>query len=284
MESPISLKEIQYLEFEILKYIKNVCEQNGLRYYLAYGTLIGAVRHQGFVPWDDDMDIQMPREDYLKFVAIVKKNPHPYYRLLSRETSNKYTYLWPKVIDTRTRMTQYGSYLEKEKIGLFVDIFLLDGAGNSREEAEATYCEAYSVFHRYRRSVLPMFFRGENKLISFLKWIHHIPEKAAGIHYWMEQHERVCRKKRFDECKYVGALGAGTMEPSRNIWERESFGNGRPVSFMGEAFMAPDNWDAVLRPEYGGYMELPPPYQQKAHHYYKLEVLDPGLLNASLCE
>ncbi len=270
----VSLKTIQNLEFEILKYIRDICDANGLRYYLAYGTLIGAVRHQGFIPWDDDMDIHMPRPDYMKFVEIVKANPHPYYKLISRETEPRFTLLVAKMIDSRTKLTQISLWKEKVQLGLFVDIFVLDGAGNTLEEAEAIYQKGYDCFQHWGNANTRMFYPGKGKFYSFRKWIRYSPERYYGVRRWMDRHFSLCVQKTYDTCEYISAMAAGTPQASRNVWRRDSFGVGKNVIFNEEVFRAPANWDAVLRPEYGGYMEPPPPYLQFAHHVYNLEVPD----------
>lgn len=274
MDRTVPLETVQNCEFEMLEFIKQVCDSHGLRYYLAYGTLLGAVRHQGFIPWDDDIDIHMPRKDYLKFVEIIQRNKHPYYRLVSRETAPEYTMLWPKLIDTRTKLIQFGNYIEHVPLGIFLDIFILDGAGNSQEEAENWYRQAYLHYREVKRAALKMFSPWESRCISFLRWIHHIPEKIMGIRFWIDRHIAFCEKRAYDDYEYVGAMGASTPEAPRNIWKKEWFGNGTDVMFMGEAFRAPCNWDAVLRPEYGDYMVLPPIEQRSSNHRYTLELSD----------
>ena len=274
----IPLSVIQNGVFEILKYVRDVCDRNGLRYFLAYGTLIGAVRHQGFIPWDDDIDLHMPREDFLRFAEIMTHEPHPYYRLLAKETSG-YTRTMAKVIDSRTILRQQICLDDgKEQMGLFLDIFLLDGAGNTWEEAEDTYRQAYSVYRHWERSIKKAFFPGQNGLYTFLLWMKHTPERAAGMRYWMKKHDEICMQHPYDESSYVGAMGAGTSDPGRNIWRREWFGNGTDVVFNGEMFRAPDNWDAVLRPEYGDYRILPPEEDRVPHHSFTLEIPDPKVM------
>lgn len=274
---PLSL--IQNGVFEILKYVRDVCDQNRLTYYLAYGTLIGAVRHQGFIPWDDDIDIHMPREDFLRFAEIVTRRPHPYYRLLSKETSEGYTRIMAKVIDSRTILTQKICLDDgTEPLGLYLDIFLLDGAGNTREEAVKTYQQAYSIYRHWERSIKKAFFEGQNGLYTFLLWLKHTPERAAGMRYWMKKHDEICERHPYAESIYVGAMGAGTWNPDRNIWKKEWFGDGRDAVFNGEIFRVPDNWDAVLRPEYGDYWTLPPEDERRPHHSFSLEIPDPGVM------
>ena len=275
MDNAIPLRAIQNGEFGILKYIKDVCDQNGLKYYLAYGTLIGAVRHHGFIPWDDDVDIHMPRGDYRKFVEIVTNNPHPFYRLIARETSPKFTLALAKVIDNRTNLRQISPWREKVPLGIYVDIFILDGAGDSWEEACQTYETAYSIYSHWRWAVRKVFVPGRSRKKTLRQWIKHIfPEKVRGVRYWINKLDSFSMQKAYNDCRFVAAMAAGTPEASRNVWERAWFGEGTNIFFNGESVRAPDNWDAVLRPEYGDYMEFPPPEKQKPHHNYELDIPD----------
>ncbi len=284
MPDTIPLKVIQNCEFDILKYIKSVCDQNGLKYFLAYGTLIGAVRHQGFIPWDDDMDIHMPREDYMRFVEIVQHNPHPYYKLISKETSPIYNYIWAKLIDSRTELIQISPIKQRVPLGLFVDIFILDGAGDTIEEAEKAYDHAYSVYrHRIKVAATvkmgaPVLIQKESIIQTAFKWSKHILKRLTGARYWMNLHEKICLQRAYHDSEYVSAFGAGTYPPSRNVWKRDSFGEGTDVIFNGEIFRAPCNWDEVLRPEYGDYMTLPPPEKRQSKHTYEIH------MNQSLIE
>ena len=274
MENNLSVDVIQSIEFEILKYVKQICDLNGLRYYLAYGTLIGAVRHQGFIPWDDDVDIHMPRDDYYRLVSYVKQNPHPYYRLISPETNSTFTHILAKVIDTRTKLTQKTHWSERVQLGVYVDIFLLDGAGHSLPEAEATYLAAYSYYKQWEKSATIMFPPGANKRHAFNRWCHYLPAKMLGVHYHIDKHTSFCVQKPYDQYEYVAAMAAATPEPSRNIWKREWFGDGTAVLLNDTVFRAPQNWDAILRPEYGDYMQLPPEEKRHSHHSFELEIPD----------
>ena len=280
MGNNISLEIIQNCEFGILKYIKSVCDKNGLKYFLAYGTLIGAVRHHGFIPWDDDIDIHMPREDYLKFLDIIDKDPHPYYRLISRETSPRFSHILSKMVDTRTKLTQRTYWSEKVPLGLYVDIFILDGAGNTRAEAESVYREAHNLYTHWQNACTILFPPNKSRRKSLKKWIRNLPDKVRGVRYWMDKHTEFCSQHPYYQSEFVSATGAGSRNPDRNIWERSCFGEGIEMPFCGELFRVPANWDAVLRPEYGDYTVLPPPEKRRSTHRYDLEIPDPAVLNA----
>ena len=278
MSTSIPLELIQTCELEILKHIRDLCDRNGLTYFLAYGSLIGAVRHQGFIPWDDDVDIHMPREDYLKLAEIMAREQHPYYRLISRETSPKFSHILAKVIDTRTKLRQRTYWSEKVPLGIYVDVFLLDGAGDTPEEAEAAYTEAYLCYRHWERAATIMFPPNKGHRYYFRKWLHNIPEKLKGVRYWMDQHTALCMRKSYYDCEFVAAMGAGSKSPARNVWKRDWFGNGTEVVFCGEFFRVPENWDLILRPEYGDYMQLPPPEKRVSRHSYDLTIPDPTVL------
>ena len=116
-------KEVKQIELDILEYVHNFCEENGLKYIMNYGTLIGAVRHKGFIPWDDDIDISMPRADYEKLIASFPKNGR--YKILDHRTSKDYFNNFVKVIDTNTKIVDNRNDKTYES-GLFIDIFPMD--------------------------------------------------------------------------------------------------------------------------------------------------------------
>lgn len=120
----ISFEEMKKVELEILSFFADFCETHNLRYFLAYGTLIGAIRHKGFIPWDDDVDIQMPREDYDILISLFNIGNDSPYRLISPlEKQSCYTIV--KIIDTRTIKIENG--IKNDPLGIDIDIFPLDG-------------------------------------------------------------------------------------------------------------------------------------------------------------
>ena len=123
----ISPAEFRIHMMDILQDMQRFCEEKGLRYYLSYGSLLGAVRHKGFIPWDDDIDIWMPRPDYERFC---KEYDHPHYKVLSAWTDKDYPLDFAKVHDIRTKVVEEGG---DGDWGVFVDIFILDGIHSPEE-------------------------------------------------------------------------------------------------------------------------------------------------------
>ena len=120
----LSMDEIKSVELEILKYVHDFCEKNDIKYFINYGTLIGAVRHKGFIPWDDDIDICMFRKDYEKFIELFSKDDGKY-KILSLESSDKYYNNFIKVIDSKTKIEDERNYKTYDS-GIFIDIFPMD--------------------------------------------------------------------------------------------------------------------------------------------------------------
>ena len=187
MKEEFTLAKVQELSFGILQFIKRICDENQIRYYLAYGTLIGAVRHKGFIPWDDDVDIMMPRKDYKKLLAILNSKPHPYYKLISADTDERFQVPLPKVVDTRTVLIQDYDIVETVPLGVYVDIFLMDGAGNDYQAAVNHYDEAFKLYRYWKKSRLKLFPSSMPKLKGLLRWLKNLPFKVMGSRYFMKR-------------------------------------------------------------------------------------------------
>ncbi|MBQ8445584.1 MAG: LicD family protein, partial [Opitutales bacterium] len=121
----ITHEELKQIQLGILDKVHEFCEKNGITYFLSSGTLIGAVRHKGYIPWDDDLDLYMPRADYDKFIKLFSANSPENTKLLSLETDKKYQYPFAKVIDDRTEMVET-AVGESFKIGVYIDVFPVD--------------------------------------------------------------------------------------------------------------------------------------------------------------
>ena len=127
MGSSIDLKQMQKIEFDILRTVHTLCQENHITYYLGYGTMLGAVRHQGFIPWDDDVDIVMPRDDYRRFLQLAPQYLPEHLKLCHLGNTAPYNYDFAKIQDKRTILIEDTySYLGIES-GVYIDIFSLDG-------------------------------------------------------------------------------------------------------------------------------------------------------------
>ncbi len=260
--NPQQAKEIMT---EILTVIHEICHENGIRYYLSGGTLLGAVRHKGFIPWDDDVDLMMPREDYDRFLRIFNdrvKAKNVNYRAVYFDGDSSYGYPFAKVVDEDTVLVEQNS---DAKIGIYVDIFPIEGLGETEEQAkkhaEAAYFDRTVVYlkTRSRFTKSTSFGRTVKKFLMYLYAKCNSRKKA------FEKLEKKCRMYDFDASRYVGVLayGYGVKE----VVPHAVYESVVTLPFEGKEFDAPVGYDTYLRSLYGDYMVLPPEDKRVRHDY-----------------
>lgn len=266
----LSMQEVQQGALEILKKIDNVCNKLNLEYYLAYGTLIGAIRHKGFIPWDDDIDIMMPRHDYnilIDYFASHKDELMPF-EIINPSVNKKCPYTISRISDSRYQLNVDNE--DNYGIGLFVDIYPLDGAGNSVSE----YTKLKNKSSRYaslcflstRQKV-----KRENTNSNFkmiIKYPAFVLAKILGKDYFMNHLYKLASTYNYDSSKYIGCIIWGSDDGVRGIFPKSWFDDSIEVEFEGLNFKAPKDYDKILRRLYGDYMKLPPENKRIAHHYY----------------
>ena len=266
----LTMNEVQKGALEVLKKIDEVCKKLDLRYFLAYGTLIGAIRHKGFIPWDDDIDIMMPRKDYdilIKYFIDYKSELMPF-EVINPQVNDKCPYTISRISDSR-----YCLNVDNEDdygIGLFVDVYPLDGVGTTVEEytrlKNRSSRYASMCFLSTRQKV-----KRENTK-STLKYIVKFPAfavaKMLGKKYFMKKLYRMEKQCDYDKSNYVGCIIWASDDGLRGIFPKEWFDEMTDVEFEGYHFKAPKEYDKVLSHGYGDYMKLPPEKDRIAHHYY----------------
>ena len=266
----LTISEIQKGSLEVLKVIDRICRAESLRYYLVYGTLIGAIRHKGFIPWDDDIDIMMPRPDYEKLILYFVKHENELfpYKVFDYRQDPDYPYMIARISDSRFILD-----FDNEKdygIGLFVDIYPLDGAGNTQKEYEALKKKsipyASLCYLSSRKTVKRENTKGTIKYL--IKFPAFIVAKCFGKSFFMNHLEKLGKSFSYENSNYVGVIVWDSDTGFNSIYPKDWLGNGIDVSFEGFLFKAPDNWDAILKRCYGNYMELPPEKDRIPHHFY----------------
>lgn len=256
-------EKLKILLLEMLSWFHNFCMKNGLRYYALGGTMLGAVRHQGFIPWDDDIDVGMPREDYLRFAKLMRQHPHPRYLLETPDSENA-DFFYPiyKLYDTQTTLVEN----KRNRItrGIFLDIFPLDGAGESEDEARKFFQRI-----KYRRNLLLTlttgFRRGrslhKNVAVALMRLVPNwVIDKKKLLH----SIDRISQEKPFDGCSWVGNMMGNWME--RELMPRSVLGNPTVYSFENLTIYGAQEYDAYLTGLYGNWRELPPEEKRKTHH------------------
>lgn len=250
----------------MLNYIDNICEKNHIHYYLAGGTLLGAVRHQGFIPWDDDLDLSLPRPDYNRLIKIIESTESEY-RICSVMNEASYDHAFVKLVDTSTEM--YNESGKKLPYGAFIDLFPIDGYGNNYDLA----VKRIKKINKYLGPIL-------NASIPFEEIEGWVGKAKLGIKkvifsnrfrlYLFHRIEQSLESTDFYASKYIGSTYG--LRAAKEIIDGETFRNTIRLPFEGKSYPCPSGYDQYLRQMYGDYMKLPPKEQQVNPHNYQLVI------------
>ncbi len=271
------MREITQEEYKkhllvVLKKIDEICTDLSIDYWIMYGTLIGAIRHKGYIPWDDDVDIALKREDYDKLVDYLIKNKDslgPYY-VDTYINNDKYPFYISRFCDSRVVL----EFDEKDySSGAFVDLYPFDGMG--READKEKYKDSFPQMVRLRKNnamaCSPSCFYGS----SFVHKIGNLPKllycKNKGSRFFLDELDRVSRTYSWEESEYVGLTGWASYVV---FLKKEWFDKSVRIPFESIEVSAPAEYDKILKAVYGDYMKLPPENERIATHGYKVYLLD----------
>ena len=256
--------DIETLHAHILKImlsVDRVCREHGIRYYCWAGTMLGAVRHKGFIPWDDDMDICMPRPDYDRFMARAHEwLPKPL-EALSIETSATFPGSFGKIVDSSTTLIERGH--SDYVAGIYIDVFPIDGISPNKLMQRVAVA-------RYKML---------DKLLYFL---HRDPYKhGRGPSSWpvlliqkIFTHEWVRRQLRAANLAYDYEKSDFVLDYDdgfSGIIRKNILGTPQPVEFEGHEVMGVEHYDDYLRTKYGDYMKMPSHDHQRQHNFFYLD-------------
>lgn len=260
----LTLQELKEIEFDILKMFDTFCKENNIRYFLAYGTLLGAVRYKKFIPWDDDVDLLIPREDYDRMIKLFKDTER--YHLFAFEKDEKYGFPFAKLCDMTTRKDEFG-YDSGVELGVDIDLFPLDAWDDDFEKAkkEAEYIQRNMTFLGYAKLKKP---DSKNPIKRFVKGIVMIFCKMLGTKYFMKKIFKASDRPDQKGNNYVGAK-SWCVYGSKGIIPAEAFADSIEIEFEGQMFPAPVGYDTYLTCLYGNYLPEPPKEKQKTHHAFR---------------
>ena len=253
-----ALKDVQ---LEILDELKRFCAENNLKFYLFGGTLLGAVRNNGFIPWDDDIDVCMTRKDYDRFLKIYKENDE--FFLQTTSTDKYYFYHFAKLMKKNTIYNEYFTQNIKTKKGIFIDIFPINGYPDKRITKfhynfwlfilnKKSYPLNVSKVKKTKRSFSYI-------LMTIVSWL---------LLWWAPYH--LCAKMRNSFMKnhqYENSDSVIVGTNLRKIYKRDYFLGTTDVRFEGRLMWAMNDITKYLTTMYGNYMELPPESERVPHHY-----------------
>lgn len=247
-KQPLTLRERQLEYLRILKELDRFCTENNLRYYMGCGTLIGAVRHKGFIPWDDDLDVFMPRPDYKRMVGeymsedfsfhtIYNDKSHPYNfgRLCSHHVCSL-------INDTPT-------------FNFGIDVYVINGAPEQEEKKKQLINDTFS--HISKKERLARLYKRINR--SDIKWLSGLT--AFFLNKELFRAEHCFERFEYDKSNYIWPYGGGKL-----IMNKEYYGTPIKLEFEDGLFYAPEHYHEVLTLGYGDYMKLPPEEERQPYH------------------
>lgn len=260
METAGDLRNLQMAELEILLEFQRVCETLGLRYYLTAGTLLGAVRHKGFIPWDDDIDVAMPREDYDKLAQQGPKYIGAEYVYQEYRTEPNFPYYFAKLRKRGTKAEEPILRAIEMEQGIYIDIFPLDRCPDSDGRAALLFKGIELLDCAVLARVSTEFVCGYQKGYMRFLWnvLRHLPNG------WIFALREGTRKLLGRGGKRLCTAGGHHGYP-REVYQPEWFAKTVELEFEGHSFPAPAGWDALLKNMYGDYMTLPPQEERQGH-------------------
>lgn len=264
----IELEEIKNIQVDILVKVHEFCQQKGIRYYMGYGTLLGAVRHKGYIPWDDDIDIGMPRPDYDRFISTFNGN-YKELSVIAPELDWSFTAPYANVYDNRTILNE-GMRRTELGIGIKIDVFPIDGVPDDYND--------YVYLRKNLHKLLEIIGYKQYGFKGFLELIRR-PKSFIAVSWLMFPYvftsvstiQRKIRKMAtqfdFSSSQYVDKITFQNKPLTR--LPRAVYEEFVDMEFEGHVLKGLRNYDAHLKAIYGDYMQLPPIEQRVQHHGFK---------------
>jgi lipopolysaccharide cholinephosphotransferase len=260
----MSLKDIQNVSLDILKAFHNFCVSKGIRYSLGYGTLIGAIRHKGLIPWDDDIDVVMLRKDYDKFIKLFQDTGK--YKLFCAERRNMFGAI-ARLCEMKQTRVKTSVPLFTENTGVWIDIFPLDYIEDDREklidDMQLVLCA-----HRETLSKRIAMRNLRNEVSGFRSLYHWIKMRIRyrkNVFHYVDEHLAIINRVSSNTGTLICQFGYPTYN-ERDVLHRTAFDNVKCVPVEDSLFYVMEGYDEWLRNIYGDYMKLPPEKDRNRGH------------------
>ncbi len=263
------LRKLQLAELENMKIFSEICDKHGFRYFLIGGTMLGAIRHKGFIPWDDDIDVGMPRTDYEKLIKIVKKELPEGFDFLNYKQNTEYKRYFSRVINLSVTVTNQ-SYTKTIEENAWLDIFPFDGMPNGKIKRKLHFwnitvsrflyhSSCFSELVNLNRPGRAWYLQLVIRFLAFTHFGSHINTKKQ-----LNKVDRKLRKYEYDKCDYVVNLFGAYMD--KEIISKKLLGNLPRYQFENLMLPGAEHYDSYLINFYGDYMKPPKDIDKDKHN------------------
>lgn len=264
----IGLEELKSLQLEMLQKIHKFCVSNGIHYSLAAGTLLGAIRHKGYIPWDDDIDILMPRPDYERFLNSFN-GYYPNLLVVAPELNWRFYAPYANVYDNRTILVEERLDHRGNDIGVKIDVFPIDGVPSDNTEyilfsKKMKETLRKIALKKWTRSNFIMTFK-KDKIGFIVSLFNRLGICCKSYETLQKEYHELAVSHTFDNSEYVENIVYNTTHKFWRI-ERSCFDEYIEVPFENYIFNSIKGFDKYLIVSYGDYMQLPPEEQRTPHH------------------
>lgn len=262
-----NVRKVQNVQLQILKDFMFFCKEHHLRYFMSGGSLIGVMRHKGFIPWDDDIDVVMPRGDYNIFIKLQEEYPKDYF-LVNHDADNSWQFNFAQFVDNQSeiivRMNE-----KPRKCKIWIDVFPLDGLPKN---ALFRWVHIKRILlYRYLIQVPNIRTQVDTHKVGrpfyekcVIKLLHYIPlGNFINVDSVLKKMEKALEKYDYDKSSYVGNMLGKYRE--REVVPHDYFGQGKAMDFENIKVCCPEKPDLLLKHLYGEYMQLPPEKDRVSH-------------------
>jgi lipopolysaccharide cholinephosphotransferase len=268
MSEEKTLSPVQVHVMDLLHKLIELFEEENISYYILGGTMLGAVRHKGFIPWDDDVDIGIERRDYERFLKTCSSKLPDYLKIRTYRDKSYHHYYYARIVDTRYHIKRMGSIKERQE-ELWIDLFPLDGMPDGKIRTlihKARLLTVRLMYHmscfdkvNVKRPGRPLV---DRMIIKFLM-ITHLG-KSWNSKKLLDKIDKLLKKYPVEDSNYVFNF-MGSTHAFREIFSKKCFGKNTKYQFEDMMLVGPKEYDEYLSKLYGDYMKLPPESERNVH-------------------
>ena len=259
----IGIDELKQIQLDMLKDIHTFCVEHKIRYSLAFGTLLGAVRHKGYIPWDDDVDIMMPREDYNRFIRSYGNQK---YRIADMSVNPDYVDPFAKVEDTRTVLEEYEEGVPSF-FGVYIDVFPVDYIPDNLSERKSFYRKKnlWNILYELKRIKVK---EGRSFIKNLVLMVGHRLLFFISRRQLAHKMSELASKYQRQKTAYMGIVAVADSRIEEAV-PSSCFEAYIELPFENINVMSIKNYDCYLSAAFGDYMQLPPEEKRVSHHVFK---------------